>query len=293
MLNSSEWGDRGLKGSSIALILSGGSIRGAAHIGVIRRLEEIGLSDSVDFVAGTSAGALVGALYALGYDSFELEEAFKESATKYNLFDIDYWGLVKGILTPAKIQSIFKGDRITKRLRVYLGCKEFKDLKRNFCTIATDINTGEGRILSSGQVVPAIRASMAIPAVYAPVRIDGRLLVDGGVTDYLPLRALDVLCGFSSTYGGRRRCSAVSAFSKVLAVNLGYAGRRNECVDGAFEYITQSVDIQGANLSKMIIDHYPIARIINPNVYDVGSFDTTKIDYCIRKGYLTTKKIVG
>lgn len=270
----------------IALILSGGAVRGAAHIGVIRRLEDLGLSSEVTFVAGTSAGALVGALYAAGYDSTKLSETFKESATTYNLFDVDVVGLLAGIFTKSRIQGLLKGKRIEKCLARYLGSKTFSDLGRRLAVIATNIDTGMGRIFTRGPLVPALRASMAIPGIYTPVVIDGETYVDGGVTDYVPLRALDSFCGYATTTAYKQmRCRDSAGFDSVIAVNLGYAGQRTRKAQGAIDYILQSVDVQGASLSRLILEKYPYAKAIYPKVYDVGGFDTSKIEYCIRAGY--------
>jgi NTE family protein len=188
----------------VGLALSGGAARGFVHIGVLKVIEEAGLP--VDCIAGTSMGAVVGGLYAAGYSPAQIESlsvaidwdelfsdtvgrrrlamAYKRWDARYAMsFPIEGWrvGLPSGLIAGQKITKML--SHLT--LPVH-RIEQFSDLPTPFVCIATDIETGEAVGLDHGDLAEAIRASMAIPTVFTPVEIDGRLLVDGGVARNLP-----------------------------------------------------------------------------------------------------------
>ena len=188
----------------IGLALSGGGARGLAHIGVLQVLEEVGLS--VDYLAGTSIGSVVGGLYAAGYEVDELEHLalnidwdalFTDTANRQylsmdeKLHDGRYIaslpvrersvGLPSGLIAGQQVMQML--SRLT--LPVH-HLPNFDQLPIPFLAVATDIETGEAVIINEGPLSQAIRASMAIPSVFTPVERDGRLLVDGGVARNLP-----------------------------------------------------------------------------------------------------------
>ncbi len=164
----------------IVLALGGGGAKGYAHIGVIRVLEEAGYD--VVAVAGTSAGALVGALYAGGYTPDEILE---------RLLAVD----------PQHIFDRRSGDRpsilglqgMESMLREALGDRTFADLERPFGAVAVDILSGQTIFLRSGKVVDAALASSAVPGVFPPIAWKDWLLVDGGVADNVPVRLARIL----------------------------------------------------------------------------------------------------
>ncbi len=162
------------KPPKLGLALSGGSTHGAAHIGVLQVFEREGIRP--DFVAGTSAGALVGAAYCAGVPLDELEEMFVK---------MDWPTLVK--LSLKKPLALFDTQPMEQFIKKKIGDCEFKDLDFPFAAICCDIVSGERVVLDKGFVAPAVRASAAIPGLFSPVEIDGRLLVDGGVVDNLPV----------------------------------------------------------------------------------------------------------
>lgn len=193
----------------IGLVLSGGGARGAAHIGVLKVLEEMQVP--VDFVTGASIGSIVGGLYAAGMSPDEIEDAvsgldwdemFQDGADRKNRSfrrkrDDDLL-LVKAqpgfdlrsreLKLPA---GLIQGQRINLALReltaVTAKADEFDDLAIPFRAVATDLTTGQPVVLGDGSLADAMWASMAVPGVFAPARLDGRLLVDGGVTNNLPM----------------------------------------------------------------------------------------------------------
>jgi NTE family protein len=191
----------------VGLVLSGGGAKGMAHVGVLRVLEE--LKVPVDIVVGTSAGSAVGALYASGMEVQEIEERFIEMDWISSFRDdpgraykpvrrkrqdwrypvspgigvrLDGLHLGGGIIAGQNLGFIL--NELTRDAALV---EDFDELAIPFRAIATDLETGEEVVIGSGNLSEAIRASMSIPGVYAPVTLDGRLLVDGGVANNLPV----------------------------------------------------------------------------------------------------------
>ncbi len=156
----------------VGLALGGGVARGIAHIGVLQALAEHSLP--VHLVAGTSAGSLVGAMYAAGLDPFLMERA----AARLN-----WRGLVRlklrrdGLLDAAGLERFLAG---------HVGDLEFSDLKLPFTAVACDLITGEEVLMQTGRVAIAVRASSAFPGIFLPVRLGDRILVDGGIVNNVP-----------------------------------------------------------------------------------------------------------
>ncbi|HEX6037392.1 patatin-like phospholipase family protein, partial [Longimicrobium sp.] len=188
-----------------ALVLSGGGSRGLAHPGSLLALEERGYD--ADIVAGTSVGALVGALYAAGYPADEIQRLVRavrwgelftaapsvigpERAVRYPLVNYDLQtdplryprGFVpQWRMNRALVQLLFDAESRARG--------DFDRLARRFRVVATDLRTGEAVVLARGDLARAVRASFAVPGVFAPVEWEGRTLIDGGVADNLPLDA--------------------------------------------------------------------------------------------------------
>jgi len=162
--------------TEISLALSGGGMRGCAHIGVLRRLEELDLVPK--WISGTSIGSIIGVLSADGYTSEEISEIFIKS--KFG-FDINFLSITEAFLSSKRIENILK-----KTLR----SKTFDQLKTPFYACVTDYFTGCPEYVCQGPVIPAVMASSAIPLFYAPVKLNDRLYVDGGVSRNLPTAPL-------------------------------------------------------------------------------------------------------
>jgi NTE family protein len=157
----------------VGLALGGGGARGMAHVGVIRVLERAGIA--VDCIAGTSAGSLVGVAYAAGLNSDQL----LEMALRMRWRDIlqPVWPR-QGFISFAKLESFLARS---------LGDLTFADLKIPYAAVTADLATGKQVVLREGRVARAVRASCSVPGIATPVEIDGRLLVDGGVVNNLPI----------------------------------------------------------------------------------------------------------
>ena len=159
----------------VALVLSGGSARGFAHIGVIRVLEEAGIRP--DLIVGSSVGAIVGALYAGGYDAAALAAAAEETG----------WELFGEIELSWNMLGVIRGTRIQSFVNRHLKHRSFEQLPIPFAAVATDVNSGELVAFNRGDVGVAVRASTALPVIFAPVTIGGRRFADGGILSPLPV----------------------------------------------------------------------------------------------------------
>ena len=159
----------------ISLALGGGAARGWAHIGVLRALDEAGIE--VSMIAGTSIGALVGGCYLAG--KLDALEDFARSLTKRRLF-----GLLDLKLGGS---GLFGGMRLDARMQEHLHGVTFEDLPKPFVCVATELRTGHEIWLASGALIPAMRASYALPGVFEPVLCNKRLLVDGALVNPVPV----------------------------------------------------------------------------------------------------------
>ena len=162
------------KGLSVGLALGGGAARGIAHIGVIQALEKHAVP--IDALAGVSVGSVIAAGYAAGMSCDQLIEA----AGRVSWKDIGSWSF--------SVKGFNSNDRFGEWLAAVLPCSRFEDLKIPLRVVASDLQKGEPVVLEKGDLFQAIRASCAIPGLYVPVEIDGRLLADGYLTCNLPIR---------------------------------------------------------------------------------------------------------
>jgi NTE family protein len=189
----------------IGLVLSGGGAKGLAHIGILRAMEKAGLTP--DYITGTSMGSIVGALYAIGYSADDIEKIVKDVdwdtilSNQIPLNQITYEekfyygryiaelpvdgikvGLPRGLIEGQKLS-----ERLSRITRAAHDIEDFNNLPIPFACVAADIANGEPVVLNKGSLPEAIRASMAIPTVFTPVEINGRLLVDGGLVRNFPV----------------------------------------------------------------------------------------------------------
>ncbi len=161
----------------LGLALGGGGARGVAHIGVLQALEENGIKP--DYISGTSMGTVVGACYAKGITILEMLDVVAK-LKPLDIVDVGVNGMTKlGLLRSKKVEKLFLK---------YLGDATFEDLQIPFTCTATDILTGNLHVFSSGSLVTAIQASIAIPSIFRPVAYEDMLLVDGGVLCRVPVK---------------------------------------------------------------------------------------------------------
>ena len=187
----------------IGLVLGGGGAKGAAEVGALKVIERLGIRP--DYIVGTSIGAIVGGLYAAGYSATELEQLFCQQEWLSLLTDrredlsgepyktengITYIFGFPVIDTSSQQFGLLRGGRVETVLDSMFavkGCQQFNCLSTPFCCVAAELLSAEEVLLKKGSLSKAIRASMAIPGIFKPVKIDGRQLVDGGMMNNLPV----------------------------------------------------------------------------------------------------------
>jgi NTE family protein len=263
----------------IGLVLAGGGAKGAAHVGVIKVLEELGVP--IDYIAGTSMGAIVGGLYASGMSADQLADAvrsidwndiFNDKPARENrdfrrkLDDEGFLTKYKFGFKDGKFQlprGVVDGQKLNLALRSLairaVGIQDFDKLPIPFRAVAADIETGESVVLGSGDLGTAMRASMAVSAVFPPVEIDGRLLVDGGLTNNLPM---DVA----------RQMGA----DILIVVNFPSPLKKRKDLNSAASILFQSLDLLIKQNSRIQLKTLrPEDVYIEPKLGDIGagSFD--------------------
>lgn len=163
----------------IGLALGGGGPKGLAHIGVIKVLEKNNIP--IDFIAGTSAGAMVGGMYAYSKNIASLEEQFLNK---------NWFQMLTYFADPSLKGGFIQGNKMEEFLQEYLQAATFDKLKIPFQATAVDLRSGKMKILHEGPVSTSIRASCAIPMLFKPVEIDKRLYVDGGLISSVPVQTV-------------------------------------------------------------------------------------------------------
>ena len=166
----------------IGITLSGGGARGFAHIGVLQALEEVGVYP--DVICGTSAGAIIGVMYAQGYGPREILKISEESNLRK----------VFKLVLPRR--GLSKQDYVHRQLQKYIPDNSFKSLKRKFFVGVTNLNAGKHEIWDEGPLHDLVIASSAVPGVFQPIEIEGRYYVDGGVMNNMPAHPIRHLCDF-------------------------------------------------------------------------------------------------
>jgi NTE family protein len=164
------------------LVLSGGGARGISHLGVIKALEEFNVK--IDCLAGTSAGAITGALYSYGYKPDEIVKMIADTS------------LAKTLRLAWTWTGLLKLDGLQKIILKYIPENSFEALKIPMTFAATEIRKGRIEYFSRGELAPVILASCCVPAVFEPVTINGGMYVDGGILDNLPVKGIQGQCDF-------------------------------------------------------------------------------------------------
>jgi NTE family protein len=238
----------------VALVLGAGAARGFAHVGVLRALEQEKIP--IDLVVGSSVGSLIGAIYAADGDSFELEwTAF--SLEREHLFDY-------GILTAVRGMGAAKGDKLEEFVRSKVKPQRIEDLRIPFAAVATDLNWGGRVVLDRGSVARAVRASCAIPGVFQPVLLEGKLLVDGAVVDPIPI---DV--------------AREKGADLVIAVDIGESVGNTD-IHNLLDVTFQALNILSAAVAAQARRGADV--LVAPEVGDVGMLDFGQKKRCVEAG---------
>ena len=223
----------------IALALGGGAAKGFAHIGAIKALEAQGIKP--DIIVGTSAGSLVGALYASGLDGFELQRLsldMKESM-------LSDWSLPD--------RGVFKGEALQEFVNKTVRNRPIEQLPRKCAIVATDLQSGEMIVFERGDTGTAVRASSSVPGLFQPVRISGREYVDGGLVSPVPVRVA-------------RRLGA----DIVIAVDISARPSKAPLV-GTIDVLLQTFAIMGNAIAAGELPEADVA--IRPDISKLSSTD--------------------
>lgn len=272
----------------ICLVLSGGGARGAAHAGVLEALEKLHIP--VDCIAGTSMGAIVGGLYAAGMTPEEIEAQMNRPAIQDDMANV----------TPrSRLSYKEKQDQLKYLLRIEFGyadghyffpkgivsgsapgrvlnaltlaqepSTDFDKLPIPFRAVATDIETGDMVVLDHGSLADAIRASLSVPGLYPPVNIDGRLLVDGGLSRNLPV---DVA----------RKMGA----DVVIAVNISTPLQKGDELNDVISVSLQVVKLYGIqNVRESIATLTSKDVLLQPELGDIGATDFSRMGEAVKLG---------
>ncbi len=254
----------------IGIALGGGAARGLAHIGVLEILEKGHIP--VDMIAGTSAGAIVGALFAKGMSAAEI---------KKEVLEIDLmkrWQLIDIALPKS---GFIGGKKLIELLRGYIGDVEFSDLKIPFACTSTDIMTGEEVIIDKGSVLEGVRASISVPIIFAACEHNGRFLVDGGIVDQVPVEVVKSM--------GADIVIAVNVSPRMPDV------RKRIYLDEAIVY--HSPQAKEPNMYTIMMNYMSIVNsqssaisleradiVIEPRLASISFTDFKKAEQCILEG---------
>jgi NTE family protein len=276
----------------VGLALSGGGARGGAHVGVLKALEELDVP--IDYIAGTSMGAIVGGFYAAGYSADEIERIMAEMDWDRALSDnpdrVDRSMRKKELeaefLIPYRVGynngrfqaplGAIQGqhlDQVFQRILLPVSnVQEFDRLPIPFRAVATDLVTGEEVVLSGGSLSDSLRASMSVPGVFAPVRIDGRILVDGGMSNNLPVNVV-------------RDMGA----DVVIAVDISSQLLTEEQLTSVLSVTEQLTNFLTRRTTQQQIDSLETKDIlIVPSLGDVSAADFNEASTIVPLGYQAT-----
>jgi len=273
----------------VGLVLSGGGAKGFAHIGALKVIEETGLQ--VDYIAGTSMGAIIGSLYAIGYSPAQIEqialgqnwaELFDDAASRRYLSKGEksrhgIYALIfpirKGRVTmPSGLISGQKLQALLARLTWPANrIDDFNKLPTPFCCLATDLETGQPVILDRGSLPEAVRASMSLPTIFVPMRIGEQLLIDGGIVDNLPAS----------------QAKAMGA-EVLLGVDVSVLLRSQDKLGSLIEVLDQTISFQGfASVEKQRL---LCQALIIPELSQYTSASFSRIGEIINKGEEAARK---
>jgi NTE family protein len=254
-----------ISSKSIGIAFGAGGARGIAHLLMIEALEELGIKPSI--ISGSSIGAIVGAFYAAGFSSMQMKQILHEliNPKSDSVFDFllksDFVKLFS-MFDPQFIKSGFiKGDKFQKFLEVHLRVKKFEELKIPLMIVATDYWNKEGIIFEKGDLIPAIKASYSLPGLFTPIKINNKVLIDGGAVNPLPY---DLLIG---------KCDITIAID-VTALK----SKTDKEIPPTFDSVFTTYQTMQNSIIKERLKFQKPDIYIKPEIYDVKVFDFIKAE---------------
>jgi NTE family protein len=263
-----------IKKKKVGLALSGGGARGLAHVGVLDMLKKEGIS--IDLIAGTSSGAIIGAAYAWSQDT----DRMIQDALEAN------WKKMAPLIDPSMPRTgLIKGKKIRDLIATYVGGDvKFSDLKIPFACVATDIDTGEEVVINSGPVPDALRASISIPGIFTVVKHGDRYVVDGGLTTPVPVEVV-------------RRMGA--DFIIAVNVNPDVSGRMGKTYRHRIEAHKEpniiQVIMQSIYITTYAAGHHALEKadiVIVPDLAHIGGSDFNRAPEMITRGREAAQKAI-
>jgi len=297
---------------TVGLVLGCGSSRGWAHIGAIEALEEENIP--IDFIVGCSVGAYVGAIYASGNIKSLKEFVLKMDGKKiFSYFDI---------VLPRS--GILDG---TKRLRelfsIHTDVQDFSELKKPVMMVATDLEKGQKVVLNSGNLLPALRASMSMPGLFAPAKVKNRWLVDGGLVDPVPVSVArsmgaDIVIAVDLSSGTISQKKRETQEIQSEETPVKQEVHKNELIDKLSTYyesaelsfknkisdlfkkeastpdiietVTTSINIMQDRITRVNLAVTPPDVLIQPHLGDLKMLDFDQVEHTIEEGYTKAKE---
>lgn len=280
---------------SLGLVLSGGGVKGAAHIGVLKALEEEKIK--FDFISGTSSGSIIAALYASGYKADEIYDIFKNYCKEIKYFDLkNIFNIIKNLIKNKKIliEGLNSGEKIEKIINKFCEKNKIKNInqiKNNLIIPAVDIYNGNiyyfcsenmcknnNKKISNNikyiydiEIGKAVRASCSYPGVFAPTEFNNTKLMDGGIRENTPWREL-------------KNCGA----DKVLCVCFETEAKEKKEEKNIIDVIMASIEIMDRELANYELEG--IDYLLNIKTKKISLLDSSKIDFLYNLGYEETKK---
>ena len=271
----------------VGLALGGGGARGLAHIGVLKVLEKENIP--IDFITGTSMGAIIGAVYALTKDisaiekitekyskisEFNIDLSFSEKERKDKPFFLKKMSdfLKKGYILNLELTKkyINDGEGLRRVISELVNNKTFEDTLIPFAVTAADLVKGEKIIIRRGKLFDALLASASIPGMFPPLILDKKILVDGGIVDVVPIEAAQSL-----------------GANFVIAVSVSQTIKKRDEFNNAVEILFRSDSITSSELRKLQLSFADV--VITPKVGRFHWSDFSKAEQCVREGEIAAQ----
>lgn len=238
----------------VGLALGSGSTKGFAHIGVLEVLQENDIP--IDYIAGSSMGAIIGAIYSVGSDMYLLHKYLNSIQLKSYL----------DVRNPFS-SGLIKGDRLQEVLKILTHNKTFAQTNIPFCCVAVDAGNCRLDVLETGPLHESVRASMSIPAIFQPVQLNGKTYLDGGVIERVPIKAL------------RDRGMEV-----VIGVDVGYRGGETDVSEmNAYQLMNYTIHIMQWRMNSIRQEDADV-MLLPEVLYVKGNFQMNEVDSCVAEG---------